>query len=122
MLFATKWGIKNIMSTYGNNFKASISEITNDALNAFEPEFIEIMEEEKIPRDIWEYIQTKDYRNMQKKFYGKDAETLLAVVRYINGRVESGLRDPHKGEAEVVALLKLIDDAQNVKEKDDFMM
>ncbi len=110
------------MSTYGNNFKASISEITNDALNAFEPEFIEIMEEEKIPRDIWEYIQAKDYRNMQKKFYGKDAETLLAVVRYINGRVESGLRDPHKGEAEVVALLKLIDDAQNVKEKDDFMM
>lgn len=110
------------MSTYGNNFKASISEITNDALNAFEPEFIEIMEEEKIPRDIWEYIQAKDYRNMQKKFYGKDAEILLAVARYINDRVESGLRDPYKGEAEVVALLKLIDNAQNVKEKDDFMM
>lgn len=56
------------MSTYGNNFKASVSEITNDALNAFEPEFIEIMEEEKMPRDIWEYIQAKDYRDMQKKF------------------------------------------------------
>ena len=119
---ATKWGIKNIMSTYGNNFRASSSKVAKDLLNSFEPEFIEIMEESRMPRDIWEYIQAKDYRDMQRKFYGRDPETLLAVISYINGRVESGLRDPHRGEAEVAALLKIIEDAHMVKEQEYFNM
>lgn len=100
------------------------SKISRDTyLSSFEDGILERMEMQDMdnlpPRDIIEYVQTKEYRRIKKEFTHEKLtqQQLQEIIDETNTKAENGLMLPEMAECQILACLSLMED-DYVLEKD----
>lgn len=104
---------------YGENL---IRQISSECIESFSPEFIEVCNGDKIPADIFEYLQMREFRISKARNKDLNLSSLLQLINTINDKMEKGQYNENVAESEILACLELINNSSDNIDLEEMQM